>query len=76
MERSSTVFVGMDAHKESIEIAIADGRETRHFGRIPGDAAKAPLRCPGVPCESNSTARKDGEPRSPLDSFKPYQRLR
>lgn len=38
MERSSTVFVGMDVHKESIDIAIADGKEARHFDRIPGDA--------------------------------------
>jgi hypothetical protein len=25
-------------HKESIDIAIADAREARHFGRIAGDA--------------------------------------
>jgi transposase len=29
----------MDVHKESIDIAIADGGEARHFGRIAGDAA-------------------------------------
>ena len=28
----------MDVHKESIDIAIADGKEARHYGRIPGDA--------------------------------------
>jgi transposase len=29
----------MDVHKESIDLAIADGGETRHYGRIAGDAA-------------------------------------
>ena len=38
MSQSSTVFVGMDVHKESIEIAIADAREVRRFGEIGGDA--------------------------------------
>jgi transposase len=28
----------MDVHKESIEVAIADGKEPRHYGRIGGDA--------------------------------------
>ena len=39
MEKSSTAFIGMDVHKESIDIAIADQKEARHFGRVGGDAA-------------------------------------
>lgn len=39
MNQSSTAFIGMDVDRESIDIAIAEAREARHYGRIGGDAA-------------------------------------
>jgi len=38
MVQSSTAFIGLDVHKESIEVAIADAKEARHYRRIGGDA--------------------------------------
>src|SRR6476660_7991254 len=42
MSKSSTVFVGMDVHKDSIDIALAEtgaSGEVRHWGVIGGDMA-------------------------------------
>ena len=42
MSKSSTLFVGMDVHKDSIDIALAEGGasgEVRHWGVIGGDMA-------------------------------------
>ena len=39
MSQSSKVFVGMEVHKESIDLALADegGGDVRHYGQIGGD---------------------------------------
>ena len=39
MEKDSTAVIGLDVHKESVDIAIADSKETRLFGRVGGEAA-------------------------------------
>jgi len=38
MEKDSTAVIGLDVHKESVDIAIADAKETRLFGRVGGEA--------------------------------------
>src|SRR5687768_7808747 len=43
-----SMFVGMDVHKESIDISLAEeGRdgEVRHYGVIPGDLEAWPRSC-------------------------------
>ena len=38
MEKSSKVYVGMDVHKESIDVTLAEqGGELRRLGQIGGD---------------------------------------
>ena len=56
MEKSSTAFIGMDVHKESIDVGIADAKEARHYGRVGGDAASVDRVVRGRPTTRTSPA--------------------
>jgi hypothetical protein len=56
MEKSTKVFVGMDVHKESIDVTLAEvGGEVRRLGQIGGD------RLTDTPRARSATRRGRGQ---------------
>src|SRR3989338_7072332 len=59
MEKSSKVFVGMDVHKESIDVTLAEaGGEVRRLGQIGGD--RGAVREMGREQQAKGAARGGG----------------
>ena len=47
MRKCSKLFVGMDVHKDSVDVATGDeaGGEVRHYGAVGGDLASITRLC-------------------------------
>jgi len=56
-----SMFVGMDVHKESIDVSLAEDRrdgEVRHYGVIPGDLEAVAKRQASAAAAHGCTSRR------------------